>query len=132
MPIYVYRCPKCGNQFDKLQSFNADSIYPCPTCKAEARRVLQPAGIVFKGSGWYITDSRKEDADRAAKAAAKPSRTDNPAVESSTASPAAENGATGAASESSPANNNNATESSTSTKEKESSKPAETVTANPA
>ena len=71
MPIYVYRCPNCGHQFDKMQPFSAANVYPCPSCNAEARRQIQPAGIVFKGSGWYITDSRKEDAARAKKAGVK-------------------------------------------------------------
>jgi putative FmdB family regulatory protein len=61
MPIYVYKCPECGQQFDKMQPFSAANVYPCPNCHTEAKRKIQPAGIVFKGSGWYITDSRKAD-----------------------------------------------------------------------
>ncbi len=64
MPIYVYKCPQCGQQFDKLQPFSAANVYPCPNCQTEAKRQIQAAGIVFKGSGWYITDSRKADEAR--------------------------------------------------------------------
>ncbi len=60
MPTYVYACDACGKQFEKFQSFKDDPLKTC-SCDQQAplRRVFQPAGIVFKGSGWYITDSRK-------------------------------------------------------------------------
>jgi putative FmdB family regulatory protein len=59
MPTYVYACDTCGKQFEKFQSFKDEPLTACP-CGQEGkvRRVIQPAGIVFKGSGWYITDSR--------------------------------------------------------------------------
>ncbi len=59
MPTYVYACDTCGKQFEKFQSFKDEPLTSCP-CGQEGkvRRVIQPAGIVFKGSGWYITDSR--------------------------------------------------------------------------
>ena len=59
MPTYVYKCDSCGAQFEKLQSFKDEPLKICPACEGAVRRVLQPVGIVFKGSGWYITDSRK-------------------------------------------------------------------------
>lgn len=60
MPTYVYACDTCGRQFEKFQSFKDEPLKTC-SCdqKSPLRRVFQPAGIVFKGSGWYITDSRK-------------------------------------------------------------------------
>ena len=62
MPTYVYACDSCGNQFEKVQSFKDDPVRVCP-CGEEGsvRRVFQPVGVVFKGSGWYITDSRKTE-----------------------------------------------------------------------
>ncbi len=59
MPTYVYACDSCGKQFEKFQSFKDEPLTVCP-CGQEGkvRRVIQPAGIVFKGSGWYINDSR--------------------------------------------------------------------------
>ena len=59
MPTYVYACDTCGAQFEKFQSFKDEPLRTCPSCAGAVRRVFQPVGIVFKGSGWYITDSRK-------------------------------------------------------------------------
>ena len=62
MPTYVYACDNCGNQFEKVQSFKDDPVRICPCGKeGGVRRVFQPVGVVFKGSGWYITDSRKSE-----------------------------------------------------------------------
>lgn len=62
MPVYAYRCGNCGVQFERLQKFSDDPIRRCPECEEEAvRRVIQPAGIIFKGSGWYVTDSRSSN-----------------------------------------------------------------------
>jgi putative FmdB family regulatory protein len=58
MPTYRYRCSDCGNEFDQYQKFADDPLTTCPTCEGKVRRVIQPVGVVFKGSGWYITDSR--------------------------------------------------------------------------
>ena len=59
MPTYVYACDSCGAQFEQFQSFKDEPLRTCPSCASALRRVFQPVGIVFKGSGWYITDSRK-------------------------------------------------------------------------
>ena len=59
MPTYEYRCGSCHHHYEKRESFEAPSLQVCPTCGAEARRVLHAAPIVFKGSGFYSTDSRK-------------------------------------------------------------------------
>ena len=60
MPIYEYECKNCGTRFEKLQPVTADPVKICPNCEQESvRRVIHPAGIIFKGSGWYITDTRK-------------------------------------------------------------------------
>jgi putative FmdB family regulatory protein len=59
MPLYTYRCENCGVQFEKSQGFNDKPLTRCPECrKGKVRRIVQPAAIVFKGSGWYATDSR--------------------------------------------------------------------------
>jgi putative FmdB family regulatory protein len=59
MPIYEYACSDCGHRFDVRQSWSDDALTVCPECTGAIRRVLHPAGVIFKGSGWYITDSRK-------------------------------------------------------------------------
>lgn len=59
MPIYEYECENCGTHFEKIQSVNDDPVRQCPECSGAVHKVFHPAGIIFKGSGWYITDSRK-------------------------------------------------------------------------
>lgn len=61
MPIYEYVCTSCGHRFETRQSFSDEPVADCPECGAPVRRVLHPAGVIFKGSGWYKTDSRKSD-----------------------------------------------------------------------
>ncbi|GBD14382.1 hypothetical protein HRbin25_00255 [bacterium HR25] len=58
MPIYEYRCPQ-GHQYERWESFSAPVEQDCPQCGARARRVLSPPAIIFKGSGFYSTDNRK-------------------------------------------------------------------------
>jgi putative FmdB family regulatory protein len=59
MPTYSYRCSACGHKFDQFQRFSEDTLTECPQCHGLVKRVIHPVGVVFKGSGWYITDSRK-------------------------------------------------------------------------
>lgn len=59
MPIYAYRCESCGVQFDRHQKFSDEPLVECPECGEPAlRKLIQPVGIVFKGSGFYVTDNR--------------------------------------------------------------------------
>ena len=59
MPTYVYECKECGHRFEIFQSFSATALDTCPECREVAlRKVLFPAGVVFKGSGFYVNDSR--------------------------------------------------------------------------
>jgi putative FmdB family regulatory protein len=58
MPVYTYECKECGVRFDARQKFSDDPIDVCPECGGHTHRVPQAVGIVFKGSGWYVTDSR--------------------------------------------------------------------------
>lgn len=60
MPTYVYECKNCQHRFELFQSFKAKALDTCPECDAIAlRKVLFPAGVVFKGSGFYVNDSRR-------------------------------------------------------------------------
>lgn len=70
MPTYAYRCSDCGHEFDAFQRFSDDPLRECPSCGGAIRRVIQPVGVVFKGSGWYINDSRAKT-DESKPAAAK-------------------------------------------------------------
>ncbi len=58
MPTYEYRCTKCGEHLEVVQSFKDAPLMECPTCGGQLRKVYSPVGIVLKGSGFYKTDSR--------------------------------------------------------------------------
>lgn len=59
MPIYLYECDSCGVRFERLQRMSQDPLTDCPECEGHVHRVIQPVGIIFKGSGFYITDNRQ-------------------------------------------------------------------------
>jgi len=59
LPTYEYRCTKCGNLYDKREGFDAPARQRCSLCGAEARRVIHAPPILFKASGFYVTDNRK-------------------------------------------------------------------------
>lgn len=68
MPTYHYRCDACGHAFDAFQKFSEDPLRICPECEGAIRRVIQPTPVVFKGSGWYINDSKSKGSTGPAKA----------------------------------------------------------------
>ena len=63
MPTYVYQCSKCSNNYEKKEGFDAPPRQKCPKCGGKAQRVILAPPIVFKGSGFYKTDSRKAPAE---------------------------------------------------------------------
>ena len=70
MPVYQYQCDSCNHKFDLRQSFNDESIASCPKCNNGARRLFRPVPIIFKGSGFYVTDNaRKSEAQDSPKTA---------------------------------------------------------------
>ncbi len=58
MPTYQYQCTECGNALEVHQSFTDDALTECPACQGRLRKVFNAVGVVFKGSGFYRTDSR--------------------------------------------------------------------------
>lgn len=89
MPTYDYRCDHCGHAFSAVQSFSDEALEVCPSCGKKPRRLISMPAIVFKGSGWYKTDSRapapSSDGGSAKGAkkgdtADKPGTTDKPAT----------------------------------------------------
>ncbi|NIN66377.1 MAG: hypothetical protein GTO63_17135 [Anaerolineae bacterium] len=67
MPIYEYECKACNRSFERLQRFSDEPVKACPECGGPVRRVIQPVGIIFKGSGFYVTDNRQLPAKETAK-----------------------------------------------------------------
>ncbi|HEY0701171.1 MAG TPA: FmdB family zinc ribbon protein [Candidatus Acidoferrales bacterium] len=64
MPLYEYKCVKCGNKYEKIEGFSAPETQKCPKCKGKAERQISAAGIQFKGSGWYVTDYKGKNSDQ--------------------------------------------------------------------
>src|SRR3954466_15627179 len=90
MPTYEYKCDACGNAFERFQTMSAAPVKKCPKCgKNKVRRLIgMGAGLIFKGSGFYITDYRSEGYKDQAKAdsgkpadAAKPAEGSKPAAD---------------------------------------------------
>ena len=88
MPAYSYACTECEHRFDTVQSFSDPTLTACPQCSGRLRKLFSSVGIVFKGSGFYRTDSRansssKDSKETASKESAEPTGKDASAKESS-------------------------------------------------
>jgi putative FmdB family regulatory protein len=109
MPTYEYLCRACGHRFETWQHMSDEPLKVCPACGAEIHRVLFPAGIVFKGSGFYKTDNGKTD-NGSSSAANSSSKTEKSnAAESKTESGASKSAAESSKSDSSGSNPSPAT-----------------------
>jgi putative FmdB family regulatory protein len=62
MPLFEYQCDECGVRFERLQRNREPNLEECPECGGPVRRLIQPPGIIFKGSGFYVTDNRRSSA----------------------------------------------------------------------
>ena len=87
MPLYEYQCEGCGVRFERRQHMEDEPVRVCPECGGTVHRLIQPVGIIFKGSGFYVTDNRaksstsppratKESSDTAAADASKSDSSD--------------------------------------------------------
>ncbi|MCB0889338.1 MAG: FmdB family transcriptional regulator [Nocardioidaceae bacterium] len=79
MPTYEYACADCGHVFDIFQSFSDDALTECPECGGKLRKVFSPAGVVFKGSGFYRTDSRSASGSSTSGSSSSSSKSDTKA-----------------------------------------------------
>jgi putative FmdB family regulatory protein len=61
MPIYEYECKKCHSRFEVKRSFGEDGGATCPECSGKAGRIFTSVPVIFKGSGFYVTDSKKNN-----------------------------------------------------------------------
>ncbi len=89
VPLYDYQCKQCQTITEVRHGFKDVHVEPCPQCGGSLSRVFNPAGIVFKGSGFYITDSRKSTGGGDSSAPAAPASTTTPATPATPAAPAA-------------------------------------------
>ena len=78
MPIYAYRCTDCGTDHEAVQKFTDPALTDCPACDGDLRKVYSAVGVVFKGSGFYATDSRASK--KASSGPAKPAPKAEPAT----------------------------------------------------
>jgi len=77
LPLYEYRCLKCGKQVEKIQKFSDSPLKTCKHCGGRLERLLSRSAIQFKGSGWYVTDyARKSSTAETAKPESKPDGTE--------------------------------------------------------
>ena len=73
MPTYEYKCQQCGLKFERFQSIKEEPIRECPECSSPVKKLISAgAGIIFKGSGFYITDYRSENYKNAEKKEKEP------------------------------------------------------------
>lgn len=92
MPTYEYHCPSCKATYELRQGFEAETTHICEECgKGTAKRVLHAPKVVFKGSGWYVTDSRNKSSavtdaatETATDAASEPTPATTPAPSAET------------------------------------------------
>ncbi len=85
MPTYEYECQDCGIHFERRQRITEEPLKTCPECKGTVKRVLYPVGIVFKGSGWYVTDHRRPQPVGDSEPSSKKSEESNAASKASSA-----------------------------------------------
>jgi putative FmdB family regulatory protein len=86
MPTYAYACTACDHRFEAVQSFSDDALSVCPECDGRLRKVFGSVGVVFKGSGFYRTDSRSASSAGAAKDKKTESTTPAPTKETASTS----------------------------------------------
>ena len=88
MPTYSYACTSCDNAFDIVQSMSEDSLTECPKCQGRLRKLFNHVGVMFKGSGFYRTDSRSGTDSSSSSTPSSPS-TSTPSAPATPAAPSA-------------------------------------------
>ncbi|CDO07033.1 FmdB family transcriptional regulator [Mycolicibacterium cosmeticum] len=101
MPTYSYACTACDNRFDAVQAFSDDALTTCPKCSGRLRKLFGKVGVVFKGSGFYRTDSR--DSSKSSSTTGSSSKSDSGSSSSSSSSDSSSSSASSSSSSSAPA-----------------------------
>ena len=86
MPTYQYACTECGHAFEQFQSFSEDALTVCPVCEGRLRKLFNAVGVVFKGSGFYRTDSRSDAKSSTSSSTSTSSSSDSSSSSSSSSS----------------------------------------------
>jgi putative FmdB family regulatory protein len=84
LPTYQYACTECGHAFEQVQSFSDDALTVCPECQGRLRKLFNAVGVVFKGSGFYRTDSRAKETSGASSSSDSASSDSTSSTSSST------------------------------------------------
>ncbi|MBV2152353.1 FmdB family zinc ribbon protein [Kitasatospora sp. SUK 42] len=101
MPTYQYQCTECGNGLEAVQKFTDEALTTCPDCQGRLRKVFSAVGVVFKGSGFYRTDSRSSSSSSVGAGSSSASSTSSTSTSSSGSS--GSTGSTSSSTSSSPA-----------------------------
>ena len=84
VPLYEYRCKKCGHKFEKIQKFSDPLVKKCPECGGSVEQLISSPAVQFKGSGWYVTDyGRKGDSGKSTSSSSSESGKDSKPAEKS-------------------------------------------------
>ncbi|MGC1212454.1 MAG: FmdB family zinc ribbon protein, partial [Micromonospora sp.] len=83
VPTYQYACTACGHQLEAVQSFSDEPLTECPACEGRLRKLFNSVGVVFKGSGFYRTDSRSSGSDSTTGTVSKPAKSETSSGSSS-------------------------------------------------
>ncbi len=94
MPTYQYACTACGHQLEAVQSFSDDPLTDCPACEGRLRKLFNSVGVVFKGSGFYRTDSRSSGSETSSGTATSKSEKSDSSSSGSTTSTSSSTGST--------------------------------------
>jgi putative FmdB family regulatory protein len=86
VPTYSYACTECDNRFDAVQAFTDDALTTCPQCSGRLRKLFGSVGVVFKGSGFYRTDSRDSSSKSSSNGAKSEKSSDSSSSSSSSSS----------------------------------------------
>ena len=90
MPTYQYACTECGHAFEQFQSFSDDALTVCPECDGRLRKVFNAVGVVFKGSGFYRTDSRSSGSSTSTVSSSSSDSSSSSSTSSSSSAPKTE------------------------------------------
>lgn len=92
MPTYQYACTACAHAFEQVQSFSDDALTVCPECQGRLRKVYNAVGVVFKGSGFYRTDSRGSSSSGSSESSGSSSSSSSDSSSSSSSSGSSDSG----------------------------------------